>query len=96
MDVGNQDLRNAYEKWEKMFKECKVTGTKYGIKGDLEEDRIGTNVVLLKELAKNYWNAVRDILSKPIMNESYVNQLINKVQNLKPAEDILKKHGYNL
>ncbi len=92
MGIGDKKLKNAYEKWKKAFDQCKVK-----VKGkEVSLPHGGAVVVSLKTATQNYWDAARDILSKPIMNESYIKQLIAQVQNLPPAEKILKLHGIEL
>lgn len=89
MGIGDKKLKNAYEKWKEAFDQCKVK-----VKGKEISLSYGSAVVVpLKTATQNYWDAARDILSKPIMNESYIKQLIAQVQNLPPAEKILKLHG---
>lgn len=89
INFGSKDLENAYKKWEKASKGCEVMEGDRGV----VIPQGGAVTLPLKVATQNYWDAVRDILSKPIMNESYVNQLIEKVQGLTPAEKILEEHG---
>lgn len=91
MESGNKELNEAYNQWKEAFEKCRVEVNEEGKL--VSPAKNGTFVVSLRMATKNYWDAARDILSKPIMNKSYVNQLIKKVQNFTPAEEILKLHN---
>ena len=93
MKSEDEPLESAYKNWEASFEKCKAQ-----IKDEksLEIPNGGAVATPLRAATKSYWDTVRYILSKPIMNNSDINRMITKVQKLPGAKTILKEHGYDI